>query len=146
MKEIKGNLWDFTNKCIIAITTNGTVKKSGECVMGKGCALEAKLKFPGLDKKLGELIIQKGNKVHYLGNNIVSFPTKYNWWEDADIQLIEKSAKQIAMLASLMNWHTVIIPRPGCGSGRLKWADVKPILEEHLDDRFSIISFPNYLS
>jgi hypothetical protein len=142
LKEITGNLWDYYSKgFVVAITTNGFVKTTGECVMGRGCALEAKMKFPGIDKRLGLMIKSKGNNVHYLESNIVSFPVKHNWWENADIQLIEKSAKQIATLASLMNWNSVIIPRPGCGNGKLKWSNVKPILEKHLDDRFMIISF-----
>lgn len=38
MREINGsNIWDFYNKGFwIAITTNGTVKKNGEAVMGRG--------------------------------------------------------------------------------------------------------------
>jgi len=43
MKEVIGNIWNYYNKGNwIVITTNGTIKKNGEAVMGRGVALEAK--------------------------------------------------------------------------------------------------------
>ncbi len=48
MKEDFGDLWDFDG--IIAITTNGFVKKDGSCVMGRGCAKEAALRFGWLPR------------------------------------------------------------------------------------------------
>lgn len=144
MKEITGNLWDHYSddpKCIIVITTNGYVKKSGECVMGRGCAKEAKEFFPGIAKDLGTLIKQHGNHVHYLEQGIISFPVKHNWWEDADITLIEQSAQEFVVLVNDAEWTSIVVPRPGCGCGGLAWDIVKPVLEKYLDDRFSIITF-----
>ena len=141
MIEIKGNLWDYINSAIICITTNGYVKKNGECVMGKGCALECKQRFPDIPFKLGNLIKTYGNKVFYLDNHIVSFPVKHNWFEKADLILIEKSCKELVELINLNeNVKKVILPRPGVGNGKLSYSDVKPILEKYLDDRFYIIS------
>lgn len=144
MKEIIGNLWDHYSedpKCALVITTNGVVKKNGECVMGRGCAKQAKGYFPGIAKKLGSLIKNLGNHVYYLGKGIVSFPTKHNWWEDSDITLIERSAQELVALVDEMRWNSVVVPRPGCSNGRLEWDDVKPVLEKYLDDRFEIITF-----
>ena len=40
MKEVKGDIWNFYNKGYwIVIPTNGTVKRNGEAVMGRGVAL-----------------------------------------------------------------------------------------------------------
>ena len=113
MQEIIGNFWDYHNQShIIAITTNGFVKSSGECVMGRGCAREARDTFPGIAKRLGSLIKEHGNHVYYLGLGIVSFPVKHNWWENADPALIERSAKELVGLADKDGWKSIIIPRP----------------------------------
>lgn len=156
MIEVTGNLWDYPAD-VRVITTNGTVKKNGECVMGRGCALEAKKYWSRLPTALGALIKEHGNHTQYLGmwpwgpeedQMLYSFPVKHNWYEKADISLIERSALE---LVSLIDKHTgpdfpdykpvVVIPRPGCGNGGLKWEDVKPVLEPILDDRFHVITF-----
>ncbi len=143
MVEVKGNLWTYPANARV-ITTNGTVKKDGSCVMGRGCALEAKTKFPGIDKELGKLIKLHGNHVRILiwdHPNIWSFPVKHNWWEKADLELIRRSAKELVNIADVGNYTKVVLPRPGCGNGGLKWEDVKPVIEPILDDRFHVISW-----
>jgi hypothetical protein len=60
MVEFTGNIWTYPADVVI-ITTNGTVTKKGECVMGRGCAKEAKDLFPGLPKALGDKIKKEGN-------------------------------------------------------------------------------------
>lgn len=144
MIEIKGNIWDFYKKdpeAFICITTNGFVKNNGECVMGAGVAKEAKDKFKGLATLLGSLIKKKGNNVFMLpGEKIFSYPTKHNWFEDSDLQLIEKSAKQLIKYINEYKIPRVYLPRPGCGNGKLKWKDVKPVIENILDDRVLIVS------
>lgn len=142
MQELTGNLWDYHNpNHIIAITTNGFVKRNGECVMGRGCALEARQRIPNIARQLGKLITEKGNHVHYLGQGVVSFPVKHAWFQDADIALIERSARELLNMANSFGWKSVIIPRPGCGNGRLQWNDVRSVLDRILDDRFKIIDF-----
>lgn len=143
MKEIRGNLWDYWTALdtAVVITTNGTVKKNSECVMGKGCAFEAAQKIPGIAKTLGHLIEEKGNHVYYMGHGIFSFPVKHNWWEPADLSLIKRSAYELVELANTLSLKSVIIPRPGCGNGWLRWNDVKAVLEKIFDDRFAVISF-----
>lgn len=141
MEEIKGNLWDFWPEHIIVITTNGFVKNNGECVMGRGCAREARDRFPWIAKWLGDFIKLYGNHVYYLGEGIVSFPVKHNWWKKSDFTLIERSTQELVAITNKMRWPIVVVPRPGCGNGGLDWKDVKPILEKYLDDRFKIITF-----
>jgi hypothetical protein len=36
--------------------------------------------------------------------------------------------------------ENVLVPRPGCGNGQLDWEDVKPILLDHFDDRFIVVT------
>lgn len=143
MIEIKGNLWDIPDADVICITTNGTVKKNGRAVMGKGCALEAKKKYEDIDQYLGTLISQIGNIPFQLTSKkpyIVSFPTKHNWWEKSDLGLIERSCHLLLEYVDYKGFKKIVIPRPGCGNGLLKWEEVKPILEKYFDDRFYIVS------
>jgi hypothetical protein len=148
MKEIYGNLWEQKDIDALCITTNGFVKNNGRAVMGRGCAKEAMIKFaPNLDLHFGQLIREFGNIPVILlsrdkknGGSLVSFPVKHNWWEVADLELIKISAIALVRMATLLGWSKIVIPRPGCGNGKLDWKDVKPILEKILDDRFFIIS------
>lgn len=142
--EVTGDLWDYPAD-IRCITTNGFVKKNGECVMGRGCAFEAKTRWPELPRQLGNILKINGNVVSFLrdfpDNPLLSFPVKHNWWERADIALIEKSARDLRTLIDGLGANVVVLPRPGCGNGQLNWDDVRPILAPILDDRFHVITF-----
>lgn len=141
MKEIKGDLWT-TPADVICITTNGSVQSNGKAVMGRGCALEAKTKFPVMEKWLGSSIKKYGNHVVSLGifmeRSFFSFPVKHNWWEKADIELIKRSCTELT--ERIEPWNKVLLPRPGCGNGRLKWEDVKKVIAPLLPDNVLVIS------
>lgn len=147
MIEVRGDAW---KECVkydaLCITTNGAVKTNGECVMGRGIALEAKKRFPQLPGILGYMIKSYGNHVHKLGvlNNkvaLLSFPVKHHWKDKADIELINRSAQELVQLANRAEWERILLPRPGCGNGKLSWSDVKLVLNKVLDDRFHIITW-----
>ena len=140
MKEIQGNIWDFHKQGHwVVITTNGSIRKDGKAVMGKGVAKEAAERFPGLAEDLGTRISHFGNHFfRFDGLGIATLPVKHRWMEKADFTLIEQSIKE--MLETLpCNLTKVYMVRPGCGNGGLDWKDVKPILEIYLDDRFVIV-------
>jgi len=63
------------------------------------------------------------------------------WACVADIEIIKRSAEQLVVLADKHGWKKVLIPRVGTGAGELDWKDVKPILDEILDDRFIAITY-----
>jgi len=154
-KEIIGNA--FSNPYLeevdaICITTNVTTKRNGKAVMGAGIAKDAKSRFHGIDEDLGKIIREKGSAVRPIRNEtfhigkitkeipIICFPVKFEWWEQADVKLIESSIKKLIELVNEMGWKKVILPRPGVGSGKLDWErSVKPILEQYLDERFLVI-------
>ena len=156
MIEVKGNLWDYESDAVV-ITTNGYVKGNGEAVMGAGCAAEAKNKFPSLPSHLGRHLREQGNTLcifwgmirGYNGEDgteweqdLITFPVKHNWWEKADLDLIEKSSFKLRDWANeCPHWKKILMPRPGCGNGGLDWGNVKPILEKYLDDRFFVITY-----
>lgn len=154
MIETRGNLWDTPGYAVRVITTNGTVKRDGTCVMGRGCAKEARDKFPGVDARLGLLLTQHGNRCFRLGKysfthpedrpepfTLASMPVKHNWWEVADLKLIATSAWQLMDMADKFDWPNVLMPRPGCGNGQLDWEIVGKHLRNLLDDRFTVITF-----
>jgi hypothetical protein len=142
MKEVFGDLWEFDG--IIAITTNGFVKRDGTSVMGRGCAKQATIRFPGLPHKLGRKISAEGNHVFcFPEHRLITFPVKHTWWEAADLGLIERSARELLKLIEVKKiQEAVYLPRPGCGNGRLKWEGVKKILSPILkSDQFHIVTY-----
>lgn len=145
VQEMNGNLWEFYSlgeQHIACITTNGFVKTNGECVMGRGCAREARDKFPGFAKFLGDTIKQLGNKVHLFGTpRLLSFPTKHVWWEKSDLELIKQSTQELADIARAKPDNIFYLPRPGCGNGQLNWADVKPAIQDLLPDNVIVINY-----
>lgn len=145
MKEATGNLWKYPSDAIV-ITTNGTVKRNGEAVMGRGCAAEAKDRYPTMPTVLGNMLQVTGNQSYawaFPMTNIVliTMPVKHEWHNQADIRLIIRSAYEIVMHVDRLKRKSIVMPRPGCGNGGLKWEDVKPKIEEILDDRFTAIHY-----
>lgn len=149
MREIFGNLWEA--ECDLrVITTNPMINAKGQAVMGRGCALEAKKRIPGIEYRFAGLLGEHGNRVMRLerhggadaGADLASFPVKHHWREKADPDLIRRSALQLVALADKFGYETVLLPRPGCGNGNLSFSDVRPLLADVLDERFSVITFP----
>ena len=127
------------------ITTNGTIRSDGRAVMGRGCARQAAEKFHRLPRLLGERLRRDGNTVHFfhaltIGADVglYTFPVKHHWMEKADLALI---AASVAVFAGLLReGATYVMPRPGCGNGRLRWADVRPLLTT-LPDNVVVVHF-----
>jgi O-acetyl-ADP-ribose deacetylase (regulator of RNase III) len=141
MKEISGNIWDFQKDGVICVTTNGDIKSNGYLVMGKGVALQASDKFPGLSKELGHLVKEYGNRPFYFKEfNIMTVPTKYHWKDNSDIDLIKKSCRALPRFADYWKMENIYMPRLGCGLGGLKWENVKNAIDTILDDRFIVVS------
>ena len=154
MLETYGNLWELANEgCdALVITTNGYVRKDGQAVMGRGIAREAAVRFSDLPQALGTRLRKEGNNCYvfsYPNYDIVSYPVKPifgpdgepGWKAKATISLIKKSAMELSRLADRYDWTDVLMPRPGCGNGGLRWENVQPHLAIMLDDRFTAVTF-----
>lgn len=142
-KEIYGDLFSYDNRpgFKICITTNGTIKNNGEGVMGAGCAKQASQLYPDLPRLLGISLSERGNVVSLLMNQYISFPVKHNWWEEADLELIRSSATELKNRALKQAGIKFVLPRPGCGNGKLEWKKVKQLLIElDLPDNIFIIA------
>ena len=156
MREITGNLWDYhagtptrerlelvsesyKEKGWLVITTNGTIKRNGNAVMGRGVAYQAANRFPKLPLELGEKLIE-GNLVYSFPKYLLlTMPVKHHWAYQADPNLIVESAVQLAKLFPSGLDTCIYMPRPGCGNGGLLWKDVKPLIKDILNDNFCVV-------
>jgi hypothetical protein len=146
VKIVTGNLWSYYGRepYIVLITTNGTIKKNHQAVLGRGCAKEASIKIPGIARLLGAHLQNFGNVLMVTDKGYGTFPVKHEWWsEKADPALIVKSATDLAKMVEHPDFanKTWVLPRPGCGVGKLQWNEVRPLLEAcGLPDTVWIIS------
>lgn len=153
MRELKANMFELDHgpADAICITTNGVLRKDGRAVMGRGVALDAAKRFEFIANDLGVYLRKYGNRVFNMGKrrdnmngryvNVITFPTKHDWHDKSDIELIKISAMQLVALADKFKFRTIYLPRPGCANGGLNWEQlVKPIIEPILDDRFVIVT------
>jgi hypothetical protein len=140
MLEVNGNIWDYYDKgAWIVVPTNGSVRKDGAAVMGRGIAKQLADKCPYFPQSLGTALKNVGNRVLiWPAERVVTMPVKHKWNEKADIKLIERSLKE---LVSVTGTIPLYIPHVGCGNGKLDWDKVKPLMEELLDDRFIVVAY-----
>lgn len=134
----------------LCITTCGTLRKDDCLVMGRGIALEASKKYPWLQAALGEAVKRNGLQVEvFTKPRLIAFPVKYQFYEHADLSLIEHSTKQLLTKVERLQLFSnpannnirILLGRPGCGNGKLDWLQVQPIMRQYLvDNRFVIFS------
>jgi hypothetical protein len=115
-------------RCIL---TSGAITGNGEAVLDPGEAQQAAQKFQGLALDLGRLIAARGNHVHLIRPGLVSFPIRQYDWAKPSLQIIERSARE---LAGLVGTAKTLLPRPGCGQDALTWETVAPVLSSLLDN------------
>lgn len=146
MKIQNGNFWDIYKEYDIAIiTTNGTITKRKQGVMGAGIAKQATYRFPFIKSTLAKAIMKNGNIVNKLIYNLYAFPVKHNWFEKADIDLIEKSCIELLKIVNDNNYKSILLVKPGCGNGQLHYEDVEPLMNKYFDDRFTLIDNAIYI-
>jgi hypothetical protein len=144
MLEECGDFWRIPAD-LRCITTNGALRINGNAIMGRGVALEARKRYHEIETILGSFISKYGNHVFYLGYNLISFPTKYHWKQDSDIQLIRRSAQELVYLLKDNKSKRVLLTRPGCGNGNLNWPDVRNVIQDILVDNKFIVVYQDYI-
>ena len=144
MREMQVDIWSYQGQAIIAITTNGSITRDGRAIMGKGVARQAAERFPELRHQLGRLLQVRGNHVHEIMLGLVSFPVEETPYSLPELRLIRRSAEELRLLADQCGWTQVLVPRPGCGGGGMRWQEVQPVLEEFFDDRFIVVFAPEH--
>lgn len=149
--DITSDKFLLSNKpSAICVTTNGVVKANGELVMGAGVAKAFNDKFNGIALLLGQKVSKFGNHVYhackYIPKNsdlevsLLSFPTKHDWRDKADINLIKQSALRLVKWANQTGATKIYIPSPGTGFGGLDKSIVYNVLNDILDERFTIVT------
>lgn len=147
MREAIGDLWSYPAdaRCV---TTCGVVRANCELVMGKGVALQAAQRYKSLPFLAGEKVKTWGNHLFVFEltghkTTIITFPTKHHWRDRSSLSLIEASAKRLVKAAEHFKWQVVVLTRPGCGNGGLRWEAVKEVIAPILvGDRFVILTPP----
>lgn len=140
------------------VTTNGIIRKDGLAVMGAGIAKYARDNLAGIDAVLGSMLTKYGNHAYFLGSFtdmhrqikslassifVVSMPTKNDWRDPSDINLIKQSAHELMALADRNNLRKLYLPAPGCSNGRLDYiSDVRLAISGILDNRFTVCLDP----
>jgi|SRR5208282_472611 len=167
MKERKADLFETIYEDdvdAICITTNGMYLENGAACMGGGCARVCADRWPETAFRLGKCLRNLNFNVPYVigaldedgeyiepnlriikerkfKTLILSFPTINNLMDGANLDLVRESAKELKALVDRFELRGVVCGRPACGIGGLVWKDVKPVIEEFFDDRFTIVSF-----
>lgn len=135
------NLWNSRDD-IILVTTNAFVKRNGELVMGRGAARELKERVPEISKVFGSWINNHCADTKKYGimfyKSYGAFQVKYNWWESANLSLINYSTNMLIEILNLSTiMKTVSMNFPGVGNGKLAYEDVYPIVNK-LPDTVSL--------
>ena len=145
--QTKNNIFDLPKNEFdaVTITTNGIVKNNGSAVMGAGIAKEANLRY-SLADELGTHIINNGNIPHLFTkrglNNafLISYPTKFDYRDNSDNELIKQSAYELRNIVKNNNIKRCFITPPGVGLGRLNLNLVINILKDILiEDSYILV-------
>jgi len=112
-------------------------------VMGKGLALECKIRYPEMFEdyrkrckrnkiKIGEPYLYKDKDSQKW---ILNFPTKYHWKYPSKIEYIEKGLKYFVENYKKLGIESIAFPRLGSNEGKLNWEkEVKPLIEKYLNN------------
>lgn len=151
IKSERGSIWAYEKTHDLVIPTNiGWRARDQANVMGRGLALQAAKKYPDFQLWFGKECAvrqQETPVLRYPGGPLIAFPVKplnpaapwLSWKSKADLNLIERSARQ---LAELKPGRPIAVSMVGCGNGGLEMSEVRPILDRYLSrDEFTLILY-----
>ena len=110
-------------------------------VMGKGLSLAFKQKFPQMfinyQKFCSKNLIKIGILYPYSINNevrVLNFPTKKHWRYSSRPEYIEEGLKYFVNNYKRLNISSIAFPPLGCGSGKLDFKFILPLMKKYLDN------------
>lgn len=132
IQYVQGNI--FSSKAQTLVNPVNTVG-----VMGKGLAYHFKQHYPITFKKYkkacdanlmkpGMLLLTKEN-----GRYILCFPTKEDWKKPSSLEYIEAGLAKLVSKYEEKGIESIAFPMLGCGCGGLNWHDVRPLMEQYLN-------------
>jgi hypothetical protein len=132
-------MWSVYDEAgLFVITTNSVIKNNKALVMGAGIAKQTRDRFPGIDKAIGQRILQicKAGGIYGLivsdrwpAGKIAAFQTKTNYSDPASLSLIKQSTEMLAEWCRNNPNQQVHINFPGIGNGGLHRTTVLPIIQ-----------------
>ena len=130
-KKIKGNIFNSSAQVLV-----NTVNCVG--VMGRGIALECKLRFPEMYKSYKEFCdqkkIQPGILQIWKGSNpwILNFPTKFDWRDPSKFEYLENGLDKFIKTYSEKGITSIAFPLLGASLGGLPEEKVFELMENKL--------------
>jgi len=119
------------NPIVHLFTGNSYITKDARLVMGRGAAHACLCLYPGIDREFAEVIPHDDYYgLRILPNNIGVFQVKFHFRNNASLNLIRQSARQLAAIATAYSRTTYRCNFPGVGNGRLEFSEVLEVLEE----------------
>lgn len=157
MRYVFGDMFSMVNRGsnnILCVTTNGTITKSNQLVMGRGNALQAARLFPSLKTKAALMLLKHFKPQTYIPVNLMPgkekfkkpwktiiygffysenlpvalFQVKKHFGEYADPGLINFSIGMLKAYAFKTPTKIIHLPFPGIGFGGLSVEAVEPLL------------------
>lgn len=146
-----GDMWsNYDEADLFLITTNATITVRGALVMGRGIARQANERFSGLDAALGRQVQALcGNQgiygllvsLRWPTAKLGAFQVKQHYSQPASLELIRRSAVTLCAWCANHPDAQVALNFPGIGNGRLRRADVLPIIAQ-LPEQVTIWEYP----
>lgn len=104
--------------------------------MGKGIALQFRLRFPQMYEEYHNLCIQgkflPGDVYTYTDGTITVFNlgTQKSWRTKATLEYIENALKKMLHKAESLHISSIALPAIGAGLGGLEWEEVKSVINK----------------
>lgn len=129
--EKRGNIFDSTLDALVCpVNTAGA--------MGKGLALQFKQLYPQLlwayRKALNTGVFSREGYFVWRaadGRFVVCIPTKRHWRDPSKLNWIDEALARLAENWESHGFRNLAIPGLGCGEGKLRWEEVRPVVLKH---------------
>lgn len=130
-----GNILESQTEALV-----NTVNTVG--IMGKGIALAFKKTFPIVMEQYSKAVKEESFHIgvvqvvetnSILPKYVINFPTKKHWRHPSKMEYIDQGLKDLVNKITEYNIKSISVPPLGCGNGKLKWVNVKPLMIKHFN-------------